>query len=189
MGAKRRIDAFNMYPMPAVIVGTETDGKPNFMTVAWAVKLQGSPPLVGIVVSRGHHTARGIGQTGQFSVSFPSHEQAVLADYCGLYSGRHEDKAAKVEVFRGTLEAAPMVGQCPLTAECRLQQTVELRASFFYIGEVVNVYADEDVLHGDEIDTARLRPIAFTRPEKVYWTLGQIIGPAWKMGEALHGEE
>ena len=118
---------FDIYPMPVVIVGTVTDEKPNFMTVAWITKLSPDPSLLGISVGAGQHSAKGIQQTGQFSVNFPSVEEMELADYCGLVHGNVEDKSAHVDVFRGSLEHAPMVRQCPLNLECRLKQTVELR--------------------------------------------------------------
>ncbi|NLG64590.1 MAG: flavin reductase family protein [Actinobacteria bacterium] len=188
-GTKRGVrDGFNIYPMPVAIVGTVTDGRPNFMTVAWVVKLQGDPPLVGVVIGRGQHTAKGIQQTGEFSVSFPSREQAALADYCGLYSGRRENKAARIDIFRGDLESAPMVGQCPLTMECRLRQTVEL-GGFLFIGEVVNVFAEEAVLSEGSVDPRKLQPIVFTQPDKMYWALGDPVGQAWKIGEVFHQED
>ena len=53
--AKKNIGrSFNIYPMPVVIVGTVTDGKPNFMTAAWITKLHYEPPLVGIALGRKH---------------------------------------------------------------------------------------------------------------------------------------
>ena len=48
---------FNIYPMPVVIVGTVTDGKPNFMTAAWLTKLNTEPPLVGVSLGLHQHTA------------------------------------------------------------------------------------------------------------------------------------
>ena len=70
--AKKNIGrSFNIYPMPVVIVGTVTDGEPNFMTAAWITKLHSDPPLVGVSLGRKQHTAKGIQQTGQFSISLP----------------------------------------------------------------------------------------------------------------------
>lgn len=176
---------FNIYPMPVVIVGTVTDGKPNFMTVAWITKLNTDPPLVGISLGHKQHTAKGIQQTGQFSVSYPSVDQAVLADYCGLVHGYDENKAAQVDIFRGALESAPMVRQCPLTMECRLSRTVELPKDSFFIGEVANVYASEAVLTDGAVDVAKLRPFVLTMPGNSYWALGERVGDAWSMGKTL----
>jgi flavin reductase (DIM6/NTAB) family NADH-FMN oxidoreductase RutF len=186
MMAKKNIGrSFNIYPMPVVIVGTVTDGVPNFMTVAWITKLNSDPPLVGISLGHKQHTAKGIQQTGQFSVSFPSVDQATLVDYCGLVHGYEEDKSAHLDIFRGGLESAPMVRQCPLAMECRLSQTVDLPKDYFFIGEVANVYATETVLTEGAVDVVKLRPFVLTMPGNSYWALGERVGDAWSMGKAL----
>ena len=184
--AKKNIGKqFNIYPMPVVIVGTVTDDRPNFMTAAWVTKLNSDPPLLGLSLGRKQHTAKGIQQNGQFSVSFPSVDQAVLADYCGLVHGYDEDKAAHIDVFGGALESAPMVRQCPLNLECRLTQTVELPKDLFFIGEVVNVYASEGILTEGKVDPLKLRPFVLTMPGNSYWALGEHVGEAWSIGKAL----
>jgi flavin reductase (DIM6/NTAB) family NADH-FMN oxidoreductase RutF len=184
--AKKNVGrSFNIYPMPVVVVGSVVDGKPNFMTAAWLTKLHSDPPLVGVSLGVKQHTAKGIRQTGQFSISFPSVEQAVLADYCGLVHGYQEDKAQGIEVFSGVLDSAPMVWDCPLSMECQLMQTVELPNDYFFIGEVANVYATESILSEGKIDTRKLRPLALTMPDNTYWELGEPVGKAWHIGKAL----
>jgi len=183
--AKRNIGkSFHIYPMPVVIAGTVADGRRNFMTVAWVTKLNSDPPMIGLCVARKQHTARGIQQTGEFSVNIPSVDQATLVDYCGLVSGRDEDKAAHVEVFEGALKSAPMVRQCPLTMECRLSQTVELPGSFLFIADVVNVYASESILTDDAVDAVKLRPFVLTMPGASYRALGEEVGRAWEIGKS-----
>ncbi len=176
---------FDVYPMPVVIVGTVADDKPNFMTVAWITKLSADPPIVGISVGASQHSAKGIQQTRQFSVNFPSVDEAELADYCGLVHGYKEDKSTHIDIFRGALEAAPMVRQCPLNLECHLQQTVELGKQYFFIGEVANVYASERILADNKVDLEKFRPFVLTMPSNVYWLLGDQVGEAWSMGRRL----
>ncbi|MFH0915853.1 MAG: flavin reductase family protein [bacterium] len=184
--AKKNIGkSFNIYPMPVVIVGAVVDGKPNFMTAAWFTKLNSDPPLVGLSLGRKQYTAKGIQQTGHFSLSCPSVDQAVLVDYLGLVHGSEENKAAQVDIFQGALESAPMVGQCPVALECRLTQTVELPQDYFFIGEVANVYANEAVLTEGKVDSTKLRPFVLTMPGNAYWALGEYIGEAWSIGKAL----
>jgi flavin reductase (DIM6/NTAB) family NADH-FMN oxidoreductase RutF len=184
--AKKNIgNQFDIFPMPVVIIGAVTDGKPNFMTAAWVTKLNSDPPLVGVSLGERQHTAKGIRQTGEFSVSYPSVDQAVLADYLGLVHGYEEDKSAHVEIFSGALDSAPMVGQCPVSLECRAIQRVDLPHDSFFIGEVVNVYASEAVLTNGRIDPVKLRPFVLTMPGNAYWALGDYVGPAWDIGKVL----
>jgi flavin reductase (DIM6/NTAB) family NADH-FMN oxidoreductase RutF len=183
---KRNIGkSFDMYPMPVVIVGTVIDDKPNFMTVAWATKLSADPPIVGISVGTKQHTTKGILQTEQFSVNFPSVDEVELADYCGLVHGWAENKAAHVDLFRGSLESAPMVRQCPINLECRLAQRVDLGKQHLFLGEVANVYASERILSDNRIDLDKFRPFVFTVPSNVYWALGERVGDAWSIGKKL----
>ena len=184
--AKKNIGKhFDIYPMPVVLIGTVTDGKPNFMTAAWITKLNSSPPMLGVSLGDKQHTSKGILQTGEFSVSYPSVDQAVLVDYCGLVHGYEEDKAQHLEIFSGALPSAPMVRQCPVSLECRLKQTVELPHDHFFIGEVANVYASESVLTDGKIDPVKLRPFVLTMPGNAYWALGDYVGPAWEIGKVL----
>jgi flavin reductase (DIM6/NTAB) family NADH-FMN oxidoreductase RutF len=184
--AKKNIGKqFDIYPMPVVIVGAVTDGKPNFMTAAWLTKLHSDPPLLGLALGVRQHTAKGIRQTGEFSVSYPSVDQAVLTDYLGLVHGDQEDKSKHVEIFKGSLEAAPMVRECLVAAECRVTQTIDLPHDYLFIAEVINVYATESVLTDGSIDPLKLRPFTLTMPGNSYWALGERIGSAWEMGKAL----
>ncbi len=184
--AKKNIGKnFNVYPMPVVMVGTTTDGKPNFMTAAWVSRVNTEPPLVAVSMGLRQHTAKGIQQTRQFSVNVPSVDQAELVDYCGLVHGYQVDKSAHVDIFRGSLESAPMVRECPLTAECRLVQTVELPKDYLFIGEVAGVYATEAIMTDGQIDVTKLRPFVLTMPDNSYWSLGERVGDAWSIGRAL----
>jgi len=177
--------AFDICPMPVVIVGTVTNGRPNFMTASWVTKVNSAPPLIGLSLGHEQHTAVGIQQTGQFSISFPNIDQAVLADYCGLVSGRDVDKAARIDIFLGELESAPMVRACPLALECHLSQTVDLPDDYLFIGEVINVYADESVLTSGKVDLTKLSPFVLTMPGETYWALGERVGEAWKIGKVF----
>jgi flavin reductase (DIM6/NTAB) family NADH-FMN oxidoreductase RutF len=184
--AKKNIGkSFTILPMPVVIVGTVTDDKPNFMTAAWLTKLNSDPPLLGVSLGHAQHTAKGVRQTSEFSINFPSVDQVALADYCGLVHGYDEDKASHLDAFYGALKSAPMVRQCPVNMECRLTQTIELPKDYFFVAEVIGVYADESVLTDGQVDPAKLRPFVLTMPKNGYWALGERIGDPWSIGKTL----
>jgi flavin reductase (DIM6/NTAB) family NADH-FMN oxidoreductase RutF len=184
--AKKNIgNHFDIYPMPVVIIGAVTDDKPNFMTAAWLTKIHSSPPLLALSLGERQYTAKGIRQNGEFSVNYPSADQAVLADYLGLVHGDTVDKSHEVEVFEGSLDHAPMAFECPVSLECRVTQTIDLPHDYLFIAEVINVYAMESVLTDGTIDPLKLRPFMLTMPDNGYWTLGERIGDAWDIGKAL----
>lgn len=86
-----------MSVMPTVLVGADVDGKPTYMTAAWATVACMVPPMVCVAINRERYTAKGIDQNGTFSLNVPSVDQVIPADYCGIVSGDREDKSG---VFR-----------------------------------------------------------------------------------------
>ena len=49
-----------LFPMPAVLVGAEVDGKANFMTVAWCGIAAQTPPAIAVAIRKQRHTLKGI---------------------------------------------------------------------------------------------------------------------------------
>jgi flavin reductase (DIM6/NTAB) family NADH-FMN oxidoreductase RutF len=176
---------FDIYPMPVVVVGAITDGKPNFMTAAWLAKIHSDPPLLALSLGERQYTAKGIRQAGEFSINYPTVDQAALVDYFGMVHGDREDKSKLVEIFEGSLDSAPLVRECPVNLECRVTQTIDLPHDYLFIAEVINVYATESVLTEGKIDPLKLRPFMLTMPDNGYWALGERIGSAWDIGKAL----
>ena len=183
--AKQSIGDNFTYPMPVVIVGAVINGSPNFMTAAWFTTLNFAPPLIGISLGKDRHTTQGVLETGQFSINLPGVGHVALADYCGLVSGRDENKAAQIDVFFGALKSAPMVGQCPLTMECRVTQTVELPDHYFFVAEIAGVHCEEAVLTGGKVDLEKLQPLVLSMPGNAYKALGEHVGDAWEIGKTL----
>jgi flavin reductase (DIM6/NTAB) family NADH-FMN oxidoreductase RutF len=73
-----------LYPMPATLVGALVDGRANFMAVAHIGILNNAPPqYLTVSLKKFRHTAKGIRQTGTFSIGLPSRSLVVPADYCG----------------------------------------------------------------------------------------------------------
>lgn len=176
-----------IYPMPVVLVGTSIGGKANFMTVGWVSRVNAAPPMLAVGIFNKHYTNEGIKENGTFSVCFPDAGLIEKADYCGIVSGRKADKSKLFTVFYGETKTAPMIGECPLSLECRLVQTVELPTNNLYIGEIVASFADEGCMVQGKLDIRRLNPLLLTMPDNRYWTVGEFAGNAWEAGKKLKG--
>ena len=178
-----------LYPSLAVLVGTNVKGKPNYITIALTGRL--CYDAISISVAHKQYSNAGIKENGTFSINQPSGKMVKELDYCGLYSGRTVDKSVLFENFYGALETAPMIKECPVNIECRVVQTMERPVHTVFIGEVVEVYFDEDCLTEGVPDVAKIDPILFapakgrTETSGGYWKLGEYIAPAWKVGKAL----
>ncbi len=52
-----------IYPMPALLVGANVEGNPNFMAVAWSGIVNSTPPMISVALNYRRHTLIGVKQT------------------------------------------------------------------------------------------------------------------------------
>jgi len=166
-----------LYPLPAVLVSCGRGRRANIITLAWVGTFCSEPPLVGIGVRPARYSHGLIKESGEFVVNLPDARQARWVDYCGMVSGRDEDKwaacgftpAAAVEVH------TPVIDECPVNIECRVQQVLSLGSHDLFIGEVVAVQIDEAVLdERGRLDFVKARPFAYLGGE--YRQVGERLG-------------
>jgi flavin reductase (DIM6/NTAB) family NADH-FMN oxidoreductase RutF len=182
---KKQIGQNFFIPMPVVLVGTQVNGKDNFMTVGWCARANANPPMILCGIGNHHYTPKGIEETKTFSVNIPSSDLLKKTDYCGLVSGAKTDKSGVFNVFYGSLKTAPMIRECPVSLECSLVRTVPLPTNTLFIGEIAGAYADGRVLKEGHPDFREIDPLFLTMPDNHYWTLGEYAGDAWSAGKSL----
>lgn len=183
---KVKKDLFNLLPVvPIVLVGANVNGKPNYMAAAFVNGVNVKPPIVYVSLNKRHHTPKGIIENGAFSINVPSTKYVLETDYCGLVSGSTVDKSNIFTTFYGELGTAPMIEEFPITCECRYTgQSVEFPMDVVYFGEIVQVYASDEVLDGNgRIDVRRADPIYYSGIDRRYRSLDQDMGPAWSQGK------
>ena len=176
-----------LYPMPALLVGSNVGGKPNFMTVAWSGIANSNPPMLTVGIQHHRHTLKGIKENGTFSVNLPSVDQVKETDYCGIVSGSKEDKVAicHFNVFYGHLATAPLIQECPVNLECKVVHVLELGSHALVVGEITETHISESCLTEGEPDVHKIRPFAFTlglNKENCYSALGEAIAKAFSVG-------
>lgn len=178
-----------LYPTPVLIVGTyDQEGKPNAMAAAWGGICSSRPPCVNVSLRAATYTYGNIIARGAYTLSIPSADHVVVADYFGLASGRSTDKfaAAGLTPVASKVVDAPYVGEFPLVIECKLVHTFEVGSHTQFVGEVVDVKADAAVL--DERGTPLMlavRPLLFAPGESAYYGVGAFVGKAFSVGKKL----
>jgi flavin reductase (DIM6/NTAB) family NADH-FMN oxidoreductase RutF len=176
-------------PTPVWVVGTyDEKGNPNIMTAAWGGICCSVPPCVAVSLQKPRASYDNIIRTKAFTVSIPSLQHAAEADYVGIVSGKNVDKFsnASLTAVKSDLVDAPYVGEFPLILECKLLHTVEIGLHTQFIGEIIDVKADEAVLGETGLPVlAKVSPIVFSPSERVYYHIGQQIGSAFSIGLAL----
>lgn len=176
-----------IYPMPITLIGADLADRPNFMPVAWVNRVQYSPPRIAAGMGKTHATNEAIREHGEFSVNIPSVDMVAVTDWCGIHSAASGvDKGREFEVVRGSLEHAPMIGQCPLSLECRVAQVVDLGSHEFFIADIVATWTEERFLDGSgKPDITAMRPFMLTMPDNRFWAVGDQIGDAWSIGKTF----
>ncbi len=174
-----------LFPMPSVLIGTEVDGKPNFMTVAWCGIASHQPPTVSVAIRKGRHTLKGIEANHCFSVNVPSSKMAKIVDYCGIYSGRDRDKSDLFKVTRGENPDIPLINECPVNLECKLLHTLDLGSHTLVIGEITQSYISQECIQGNKIDALLVDPLIYSTSCETYHKLGEVVGHAFKVGREL----
>jgi flavin reductase (DIM6/NTAB) family NADH-FMN oxidoreductase RutF len=176
-------------PTPTWVVGTyDAAGRANGATVAWAGICCSRPPCVAVSLRRATYTHGSIVARRAFTVGIPTAARAREADYLGIASGRDLDKLAHLglTVVRSELVDAPYVAEFPIVLECRLLQTVEIGSHTQFVGEILDVKAEESVLDArGQIDPLAARPIVFASGADAYFTLGEQLGPAFAIGRGI----
>ena len=178
-----------LYPTPVLIVGTyDEDGQPNGMTAAWGGICCSKPPCIYVSLRKATYSYGNIVARGAFTVSVPSQEHVVEADYFGIASGRDGDKFAATGLtpVRSELVDAPYVAEFPLVLECKLLHTLEIGLHTEFVGEVLDVKADESVLDDKGApDIARIQPLIFAPGNRAYFGVGEYVGPAFSIGRQI----
>jgi flavin reductase (DIM6/NTAB) family NADH-FMN oxidoreductase RutF len=177
-----------LYPEPAVLVGANVDGKPNFMAVAWAGIAGGTPPCISIALRHGRYTLKGVRQNMTFSVNVPSTDLIKETDYCGLVSGVKADKVrdCKFNVFYGQLESAPLIEQCPVNLECEVMHILNIGSHALVVGKITETHVSEDCLTDGQPDVNKIKPFIYTpRPATGYYAVGKSVAASFSVGKEL----
>jgi len=185
---KEKLGTINaLYPTPTVLVGATVGGKPNFITVAHIGIMTHNHISLGL--GKSHYTNAGIMENKTFSVCLPSEKLVIETDYCGIMTGKKTDKAGLFDVFYGELKTAPMIQQCKVCMECRLDRIIDFPTHDVFVGEIVQTYADESVLSDKKIDVSKLKPMLFDMSSRKYWSLGNEIAQCWNIGKQFKTEK
>ncbi|MBR2339721.1 MAG: flavin reductase family protein [Clostridia bacterium] len=164
-------------PLPPAIVTCKSGDKINAFTVAWCGILSTVPPKTYISVRPERFSYQMIKESGEFVINLPSADLVRAVDFCGMYTGA---KVNKIEKCKFTLEepskvSVPIIGECPIALECRVEKIVPLGSHDMFVADIVSVSVDERLLNRDgkmEIERANL--LAYAHGD--YFALGKRLG-------------
>src|SRR4030042_3558357 len=174
LGAKIIVGATQVW-----VVGTfDSQGKPNVMTAAWGGVCCSQPPCVAVSLRKATYSYGNIVNRKAFTVNVPSADYLKQTDYVGIYSGRSTDKVstAKLTPVRSDLVDAPYVKEFPLILECKLLHTIDIGLHTQFIGEILDVKAEESVLGEDGLpEVGKIVPFFYSPQARAYYKIGEYL--------------
>jgi len=178
-----------IFPTPVLVIGTyDKSEKPNLMTAAWGGICCSRPPCVAISLRKATYTYGNIIERKAFTVNILSESHVKEADYYGIATGRDENKFSKTGItpVKSNLVDAPYGKEFPMVLECSLLQTVEIGLHTQFIGEIMDIKADEEVLSDNGVpDIEKVKSFLFDPANRSYYGFGGYLGRAFSIGKEL----
>ncbi len=167
-----------LYPLPAVLVTCrDKAGNDNVLTIAWTGTICSDPAMLYISVRPERYSYPMIKETGEFVVNLTTEELLKATDYCGVRSGRDEDKFRAAGLTKGEAQQvnAPIIMESPVNIECKVKEIVPLGSHDMFIAEVVNVQvSDEYMNEKGTFDLSAAKPLAYSHGR--YYEMGAELG-------------
>ena len=178
-----------LFPTPVLMVGTyDKTGKPNLMNAAWGGICCSQPPCVAVSLRKATYSHACIIERNAFTIGIACESKMVEADYVGITSGRDVDKFALAGLtpVKSEVVDAPYAAEFPIVLECRLLHIVEIGLHTQFIGEIIDVKADSDVLGEDGyLDIMKIKPLIYDTSHRGYHGVGPLLGLAFTVGKGL----
>ena len=166
-----------LMPVPVTLatVNDEND-RPNIITLAWVGTVASMPPQVSISIRKSRYSYKPVLESKEFGLNIPGEDLLVQTDGCGSVSGRDVNKFEEFELtpVKASIIKAPLIKECPINMECKVNQVLELGSHDMFVAEIVALHADEEVLTEGRIDAAKVKPMAYCPHD--YWSLREKIG-------------
>jgi flavin reductase (DIM6/NTAB) family NADH-FMN oxidoreductase RutF len=172
-------------PVPAVLITTGNKaGKTNVFTVGWIGTACTRPPMITVSIRPERLSYEYIKETMEFVVNLPTTSMTKLVDYCGVVSGRKQDKIEKLDLKLEVSKkvSVPSLEACPINIECKVKNITPLGSHDLFLAEVVSVSVDEAVIDSkDKIHLEKANLIAYSHGE--YFALNNK--PLGKFGYSI----
>ena len=167
-----------LFPCPVVLVTSiDSTEDPNIITLAWVGTVSSEPPMVGLGIRPTRYSHKLIKDSKEFVVNIPPTKFIQETDYCGVTSGKDVNKFSKTGLTpeKAVYVKAPLIRECPVNLECTLKEMISLGAHDLFLGEIVQIHIDEQVLdEKGSLDFTKADPFVFNVGE--YWSLNKKIG-------------
>ncbi len=164
-------------PLPPVLVTCGTQSAPNAITIAWTGIINSHPPKTYISVRKERFSHEIISQNKEFIINLPTAPIIKAIDYCGVKSGRDENKFEKTGLGIQKVKGykCPMLEQSPVSLACRVTEIIELGTHDMFLADITDVYVAEELMdEKGKLNLAKAKLCSYVHGE--YFQLGKRVG-------------
>jgi flavin reductase (DIM6/NTAB) family NADH-FMN oxidoreductase RutF len=178
---KRTVDpATFLAPVPAALVtSSDSGGRPNILTVAWTGVICSDPPMVSISLRPSRYSHAIIRDSREFVLNIPPSELVRKVDLCGILSGKNVDKFVEtgLTALPADKVAAPLIGECAVSLECRVTDIIPLGVHDLFLGEILATHVAQDALDKNgTVRMERINPLGYSPLDRTYRAMGDALG-------------
>lgn len=167
-----------IYPLPAVLVTvSDNEGNDNVLTIGWTGTVCTNPAMAYISVRPSRHSYNMLKETGEFVINLTTKELTYATDYCGVKSGRDEDKlkAMKLTKEKAQYVKVPLIKESPVNIECKVIDIIPCGSHDMFLAKVLCVHADKEYMdETGKFDLSKAKPIVYSHG--YYYATGEKLG-------------
>jgi flavin reductase (DIM6/NTAB) family NADH-FMN oxidoreductase RutF len=167
-----------LFPCPVVLVTCiDNKGNPNIITLAWVGTVCSEPPMIALGIRPTRYSHKLIKNSGEFVVNIPTTKILKESDYCGVTSGKNNEKFSETKLTQQHAEKvkAPLIQECPVNIECKLKEISPLGTHDLFLGEIVQVHVADNILDKKgNIDFKKADPFIYNQGQ--YWSINKKLG-------------
>ncbi len=166
------------YGTPLTLVTVQgNNGHVNVSTNASITPLPGDKLRLVIGVFTENLTNQLIAESREFVVNVISDEMRGVAKLCGENSGKTMDKLSLCDLtlIPASNVKAPMIAECPLNIECRVESVHHLDDLDLWIADILAIQVDQNLSNGrGGINLQNYKPLLYTFGQTL--ARGPVVG-------------
>ena len=142
-------------PTPVVLVTSiNKEGKTNVFTIGWVSTVCTKPPVIAVGIRPERLSYEYIKESEECVINLTTRDMVKITDYCGVVSGKREDKISKLglKLNSGVAIDTPSLEISPVALECKLKSITPLGTHDMFLLDVINVKVNENLIaysHGE----------------------------------------
>ena len=159
-------------PTPVVLITSKNKkDKVNVFTVGWISTVCTKPPMIAMGIRPERLSYDYIKETMECVVNLPSRDMVKIVDYCGVRSGKVEDKIKhfNLELESGENITTPSLKKAPIALECKVTNITKLGTHDMFLCEVVGVKVEDSLINANG-------KIEFNRANLITYCHGEYFG-------------